>query len=635
MNKQIQEELIDLLALLKIEKDEDFEQFKQVIQQLSLTERKEKGYSWYPLEVIKSGYTYGDRAFVVVTRNNTEVSSHRFRPGKIVNFYTQTPDTYQPEKTGVVNFVDKNKMKIVLNTKDLPDWLNKGSIGVDLMFDERTYLEMEKAIKKVMDADKDRLAELRAIILGKKEARYEEGNFPIEIPKLNPSQNAAVNNILNALDIAIVHGPPGTGKTTTLVQAIKLLSKKENVVLVTAPSNAAVDLLTEKLTAEELTVVRIGNISRVEESIIQHTLDWRLSNHPDSKNIKKVKIQAADARKKAKKYKRNFGQKERQARSDAYKDAKELTAWANQLEDRLIEQILNSAQVITSTLVGCTHRVLDKIKFKTVVIDEAAQALEPATWIPITKASKVVLTGDPFQLPPTVKSNEAQRKGFNITLLEKSIKRHEVINLLNTQYRMHETIMGYSNQVFYNNELLADDSVKAHRLEVDINTPLVFIDTAGCGFEEALNLERASRFNADEYNIIQEHLYQFIERYGENPLPSIAIISPYREQVIHINKRLEEDEELKAIDITVNTVDAFQGQERDVIYISLVRSNAKGEIGFLNDYRRINVAMTRARKKLIIVGDSATIGNHKFYEDFLEYCEAKGTYQSAWEYMMT
>lgn len=635
MNDESLKELKQLVELLKIEKSEDFEHFKQVIQQLSLTERKEKGYTWYPLEVIKSGYTYGDRAFVVVTRNSADTSSHRFRPGKVVNFYTQTPDTYQPEKSGIINFVDKNKMKIVLNSKDLPEWLNKGSIGVDLMFDERTYLEMEKAMKKVMEAKKDRLAELRAIILGKKEARYQEAKFPIEIPSLNASQNEAVNDILNSLDLAIVHGPPGTGKTTTLVQAIKLLSKKENVVLVTAPSNAAVDLLTEKLAAEDLSVIRFGNISRVDEGIIQHTLDWQLSNHPESKNIKKIKIQAAEARRKAHKYKRNFGRKEREQRNEAYQEARELTAWVNQLEERLIDQLLNSANVITCTLVGCTHRILDKMKFKTVVIDEAAQALEPATWIPITKASKVVLTGDPFQLPPTVKSVEAQRGGFNITMLEKSIKRHPNVNLLKTQYRMHEIIMGFSNQEFYDNELIAADTVKNHRLDVDINTPLVFIDTAGCSFDEKINPEHASRFNPDEYNIIQEHLFQFLERYGEKTLPTIAIISPYREQVIHIKKCMEEEERLKDIDISVNTVDAFQGQERDLIYISLVRSNGKGEIGFLNDHRRINVAMTRAKKKLIIVGDSATIGNHRFYQDFLAYCDEHGTYQSAWEYMIS
>lgn len=622
-----------VVELLKLEKTADYEQFKALIQSLSLSERKEKGYTWYPLEVIKSGYTYGDRAFVIVEKTTTEAAPSRFRSGKIVNLFTSQENVYKPERSGVINYVQRGKMKIVLNSTDIPDWINKGAIGVDLMFDERSYLEMERAMKLVIEAKKDRLAELRSIILGKQAAMFSPISNPIHLPSLNASQNDAVNQILAAKDVAIVHGPPGTGKTTTLVQAIKLLSKSENTVLVTAPSNAAVDLLTERLHTEALNVVRVGNISRVDESIINQTLDARLSKHPESKNIKKVKIEAAGLRRKAGKFKRNFGRKEREERQALYKEAKELTAWANQLEDRLIDQILTAAQVITCTLVGSTHKILHKLKFKTVVIDEAAQALEPATWIPISKASKVVLAGDPFQLPPTVKSREAQKKGFNITMLEKRIEQQEKVNLLNIQYRMHQSIMGFSNQQFYNNKLQAADSVKEHRLSFDKNTPLVFIDTAGCSFDEQINPEYQSRFNPDEFNILQEHLYQLIEGYGEIKLPSIAIISPYREQVIYMNKTVEEDPLLKDKNIKINTIDGFQGQEQDVIYISLVRSNSKGEIGFLSDTRRMNVAMTRAKKKLIIIGDSATIGRHPFYEAFLLYSESHGTYQSAWEYM--
>jgi len=633
ISKEIKEELNHLSELLKLEKQEDFEQFKTLIQSLSLSERKEKGLTWYPINVIKSGYTFGERAFVIVTIEKENKSSGQFRSGKTINFFTQSPGAYQPEKTGIINFVDKNKMKIVLNSKDLPEWLNKGMIGVDLMFDERTYLEMEKALKKVMEADRDRLAELRAIILGKKEPLFAPKEFSIQIPSLNDSQNEAVNNIIAAKDLAIVHGPPGTGKTTTLVQAIKQLVKTENTILVCAPSNAAVDLLTEKIAEQELTVVRIGNISRVDESIIQHTLEGKLSEHPESKNIKKVKIQAAQARRKAGKYKRNFGGAERAERRELYQEAKELAAWANQLEDRLIDQILNSAHVITCTLVGSSNRILERMKFKTVIIDEAAQALEPATWIPISRASKVILTGDPFQLPPTVKSIKASKRGFQQTMLEKCINRQTNVNLLRVQYRMHELIMGFSNQQFYHNALQADDSVKNERLLNDINSPVVFIDTAGCGFEEKVNEEYKSRFNPDEFGILQEHLYLLKERFGENPIPKIAIISPYREQVIYMKKMIEEDERLIDLPITINTIDAFQGQERFIVYISLVRSNSKSEIGFLSDYRRMNVAMTRAKQKLIVIGDSATIGNDPFYGEFLNYCEQSGTYQSAWEYM--
>ncbi len=629
----IKEELEHLVQLLKIEKAEDFEQFKKQLQSLSLQERRDKGYTWYPLEVVKKGYTYGDRAFVTV-RKTSEDAPHQFRAGKLVRLFTQTDGVTQRERNGIIKFTNKSQMRIILNSKDHPDWLNKGLIGVDLMFDERTYLEMEKALATVMAAKQDRLAELRSILYGELTPKFRRPLVnPVQIPQLNPSQNKAVNQVLASQDVTIIHGPPGTGKTTTLTYAIKLLTQRESCVLVTAPSNTAVDLLTERLAAMDLTVVRVGNISRVDESIMRHTLDARLANHPESKTIKKVKIQAAEARRNAQKYKRKFGSQERQDRKDYWKEAKELSAWANQLEERLIDQILHSAHVITCTLVSSSNRVLDNMDFKTVVIDEAAQALEPATWIPICRASKVVLTGDPFQLPPTVKSNEAARKGFSVTLLEKCIQRFEDVNLLNIQYRMHELIMGFSNQQFYENQLEAHESVKEERLAFSKNTPVVFVDTAGCGFEEQVKPQFQSRFNPGEYNILREHLYQVTERFGDAELPSVAFISPYREQVIYIQKEVNEDPVLSELPITINTIDGFQGQERELIYISLVRSNTKSEIGFLKDYRRMNVAMTRAKKKLIIIGDSATIGNDSFYGSFLDYCEKHGTYQSAWEYM--
>lgn len=635
MNESInvKKEFDQLLELLALERKEDLEQFKQITQKLSLDERREKGYSWYPLQVVKQGYTYGDRAYVIVERTSHLNEPHQFRSGTIVNLFTQQPTVKHREKSGTIQYLDRNKMKIVLNSKDLPDWLGLGLIGVDLLFDDTTYQEMEKALKKVMQADGDRLAEIRDILLGKLPSKSDLFIQPKAIEGLNPSQNTAVHHMLSTLDVSIVHGPPGTGKTTTMVAAIKKAVKRENTVLVCAPSNTAVDLLTERLANQGLQVVRIGNISRVDENIIRHTLDMQISQHPDAKNIKKVKIQAADARRQAQRYKRKFGAQEYQERRQLYKEAGELMAWANQLEDRLINQILDGAQVITCTLVGSVNKVLDRRKFRTVFIDEAAQALEPATWIPITKASRVILTGDPFQLPPTVKSREAQKKGYDITLIEKAMQRLENTHLLNVQYRMHEMIMGFSNEQFYDNRLQADETVKNHRLETIHNQPLVFIDTAGCGFEEKIQEAFKSRYNPDEFQILCEHLYQLVDDYEGRELPSIAIISPYREQVTHIKQTVQEDPKLENLPISVNTIDGFQGQEKDVIYISLVRSNGKSEIGFLGDTRRMNVAMTRARKQLVIVGDSATIGSHPFYDAFLTYCEKQNAYQTAWEYM--
>ena len=630
------EELEHLKKLLLIEKQEDFEQFKTLVQSLPLTDRREKGLSWHPVDITKRGYSIGDRAFVTVKRIKDLNQPHRFRSGGTVRLFDNRPDTKKAERSGVINYVDRNKMKIILNSTDLPEWLDRGDVGVDMLFDETTYLEMEKAVKKVIKSNNDRLAELRDILLGSLEPTFNPIVHPINIPTLNASQNDAVNHVLAAREAAIVHGPPGTGKTTTLVQALKLICKNEGTVLVCAPSNAAVDLLTERIAEAGMNVVRMGNISRVDENLVQHTLDGQLGDHPDMKHIKKIKKQSADARRKAQRFRRNFGSSERRERQSLYTEAKELNEWANQMEHRLVDRILSSAQVITCTLVGAVGKYVEHMKFRTLIIDEAAQALEPATWIPIAKASRVILFGDPLQLPPTVKSTGAKKGGFHITLMEKGLERHsQATFLLNTQYRMHEEIMNFSNGKFYNDELVADDSVRLRDLGLssEMNRPLEFIDTAGCGFEEKINPEYKSRYNPDEFNILREHLYQLLDQYKGKELPSIGIISPYKEQIIHMRDAIMMDMDLAELPLDINTIDAFQGQERDVIYISMVRSNTKGEIGFLKDYRRMNVAMTRARKKLVIIGDSATLGSDNFYQDFLTYCESIDGYRTAWEFM--
>ncbi len=636
MAKEHLQQIRDTIQLLKIEKEEDFIQFRKFVQSLPLKKKKEKGLSWHPFVINKTGFTYGERAFVIGERTANLNESHQFRAGMPVNLTYEREGKESFEQSGVIKYISRNKMKIILGTKDVPEWVNKSGLAIDLLFDERTYLEMEKALEIVLKAKGDRLAELRDIFLGKNQPASRQINHPITVPNLNPSQNAAINDVLAAYDISVIHGPPGTGKTTTIVQAIKLLAKEENIILVTAPSNAAVDLLCGKLSKEGLDVVRIGNISRVEDDLVKLTLEGRLSEHPESKNIKKIRIQAAEVRRKAKRFKRTFDAQARRERGEMFKEAGELSAWARQVEQRLIEQIISSANVVACTLINTTHSVLDGFDFKTVVIDEAAQALEPATWIPISRASRVILAGDPFQLPPTVKSVEAAKKGLAVTLIEKGLQRFDHVNLLNVQYRMNHKIMGFSNRQFYEGKLLADVSVENWKLDIEGDNPLEFVDTAGCGFDEKINSESGSKCNPDEIAILQEHLYQLMERFPEE-MPSIGIISPYREQVLLMQERFATDEKLASLRdfISINTIDAFQGQERDIIYISLVRSNAKGEIGFLADARRMNVAMTRAKKKLIVIGDSATIGNQKFYNDFLTYVENEGFYRTAWEFMST
>lgn len=629
-------ELQELQQLLALEKAADLEYHRKKIQSLPLDKRVKEGYSWYGgVTVAKSGYTIGNRAFVIIERPLPHPPD-QFRPGKTVSLFTKQPSVHKPERSGIIQFTDRGRMKIVLNSSDLPEWLGMGLIGVDLLFDDRTYREMEKALKQVIEARGNRLAELRDVLLGRQAAQYREVNEFLRSDQLNESQNEALRDVIGSYELTVIHGPPGTGKTTTLVQVVKQLLQAEPTVLVTAPSNTAVDLLTERLFAQGLNVLRIGNISRVDEEVLRQTLDYQIANHPDSKQIKKLKIEAAELRRKAKQFKRKFGAEQRQSRGQMFKEAGEITNWASQLEQRLLDNLLDGAQVITCTLVGAASNILGKRHFRTVVIDEAAQALEPATWIPILRAGRVVLTGDPFQLPPTIKSHEARRRGLEITLIEKALQRQAHTSLLRTQYRMHESIMNFSNQQFYDGELEAAPGVGDKTLHRDSETPVVFIDTAGTDFQEQVQPAYQSRYNEGEFQILCEHLYTLLEHCYTHeilPLPSIALISPYREQVVMMKKAVKEDDRLQNIPITVNTIDGFQGQERDVVYISLVRSNGKTEIGFLKDYRRMNVAMTRARHKLVIVGDSATIGNDKFYSSFLEYCEKHGTYRTAWEFM--
>jgi len=633
MSETVRNQLKNLSKLLQIEKDEDFTQYRAKVQALSLDQKRKKGYCWYPIHVDKSGFTFGNRAFVIVHFHKFKNYKHHFRPGKTVSLFCNDTNIKHTEQSGVIHYVDKHKMKIILNSTDLPIYLNNGLIGVELLFDERSYLEMEAAIEKVTFAQTDRLSELREIILGDSDPIFATDKAFYQNENLNSSQNNAVNAILDSYDLTVVHGPPGTGKTTTLVAAIKALSKKEKPILVCAPSNAAVDLLTEKLAAEELSTLRIGNISRIDESIIEHTLEAKISKDPENARIKKVRIEAADYSKKASKFKRSFGAAERNERKELRIQAKELTEWANQLEDRLTEQIVLSSDVITCTLVGSNNKILKGYNFDTAFIDEATQALEPANWIPIIKSKKVVLAGDPFQLSPTIKSFKAKKGGLGVTLIEKCILANKNVHLLDTQYRMNKVIMEFSNVYFYEGKLKAHESNIAHHIIPD-DAIIEFIDTAGTGFEETQDSETLSRFNQGEVDIFLEHIYQLIDLVPNFSELSVGIVSPYKEQTRLIKRTIEEDSVLQEfVNIDVDTIDSFQGQERDLIYILLVRSNAKGEIGFLNDYRRMNVAMTRAKKKLVIIGDSATIGNDPYYQQFIDYVEKEGAYKTAWEYM--
>ncbi len=631
--------------LVQLEREEERRLHLEVIQAMPLVKRVAKGYSWYPLQVTETGYGIGGRPSVTVVREGEE--SHQFRSGTSVNLFTTQPLANGPQRAGVIHYVKKNTMKIVLGGEDLPDWLQAGGVGVDLMFDERTYVEMDRALQQLEEVESGRIKTLRDVIMGTRPAEYR----PVppaavaHLGHLNESQRQAIAHLLGADHVSLVHGPPGTGKTTTLVAAVGELLKTESRILFCTPSNSAADLVTIRLAEMGINVVRTGNISRVEEDVLRHTLDLQIADHPDTQQVKKLRQEAANIRRKAHKSKgRDKGL--------LFRDAGRLNNWARQLEDRTLDHVLDTAEVIVCTLIGAASSLLSKHEFRTCIIDEAAQALEPATWIPILKANRVVLAGDPFQLPPTVKNREAEKAGLTETLLEKCLSRGDTEikvtkaplpgtagdlqhALLQVQYRMNRPIMGYSNDYFYRGQLEAADLVATRTLPgIPLTESVVFIDTAGTGFEEKLHPRFKSRYNDGELNILIEHLLDLRSAIPpEDPLPSVAIITPYREQVIQAEDRLEAEKRVSDFDLTINTVDGFQGRERDVVYLSLVRSNEKAEIGFLADYRRMNVALTRAKKYLIVIGDSATIGQDKFFAGFLNYVEQHGLYQTAWEYM--
>ncbi|MGN6164234.1 MAG: AAA domain-containing protein [Flavisolibacter sp.] len=627
-----------LQELLNIEKEEDRRLYRQLTETLSVQERRENGMSWYPVAIRDTELGRGDYLTVEVERTTHQDVVHQLRFGMSAALFSNH-DAKADRVEGTISYISGNRLKLSLRTDELPEWARQGKLGIDAVFDENSYAEMEAALKLApVVAEKREEGRLTRILTGKEAPGFQPTSFTPSLSKLNASQKAAVEKIVAANELAIVHGPPGTGKTTTLVQAIKTLVEKEGrQVLVTAPSNAAVDLLSEKLFDEGLNVVRAGNPARVHERQLALTLDHKIAMHNSSKEIKRLKKQAAEYRDMAHKYKRSFGPAEREQRKALFAEARNISREVEKIEQYIVEDVVSKAQVITCTLVGANHYTIRHLNYHTVVIDEAGQALEPACWIPVLKAQKLVMAGDHCQLPPTIKSSEAAQNGLSQTLMEKCVWLHpEAVVLLQEQYRMHETIMGFSSQKFYEGQLKAHPSVAKHLVFSD-DRPLAFIDTAGCGFEE--RWEGTSISNPEEAGFLLKHLRHFVNElrtmYPVDAFPGIGVISPYRHQVELLKEIVLADDGLQDVmnAITVNTIDSFQGQERDVVYISMTRSNADNAIGFLADVRRMNVAMTRARKKLVVIGDSATLSQLKFYADFIAYAQAHDAYVSAWEFV--
>ena len=622
MNKEISSPILELQrqrALLQMEYDEEKRAFQQQTEALGMLRRVKRGDAWMPLRVGKSYYNSLNQYCIEVFRKPDDDTDHNFEFGRPVQFFVEREkEIHFFHATGSVSYVDGDRMIV-----SVPDGfpvgdlqVTDGQLGIQLFFDETSYRLMFDALDRTMRA-KGRLGYLRDLFYSRQKA--ETFSFPdIGFSYLNETQQHAVNEVLRAKDVAIVHGPPGTGKTTTLVEAIYETLRRESQVLVCAQSNMAVDWISEKLVDRGLNVLRIGNPVRVDDKILSFTYERRFEAHPDYELLWSIRKAIRELR----------SRRSRRVSDGYHQKMDRLKSRATELEIRINADLFGEARVIACTLVGSANRLLDGMKFGTLFIDEAAQALEAACWIPIRRASRVIFAGDHCQLPPTVKCYEALKGGLGRTLMERiADQKPEVVTLLRIQYRMHEDIMRFSSDWFYHNLMVAAPEVQ-HRSILDLDLPMMWIDTAEYEGKEEFVGESFGRVNKTEAELTLLSLQAYFELIGKQRILDerldVGIISPYRAQVQYLRQLLRKKEWTKPFRtrISANTVDGFQGQERDIIVISLVRSNDDGQIGFLRDLRRMNVAITRARMKVIILGDSQTLTHHPFYRKLHEYVKA-------------
>lgn len=643
--------LLQQRTLLQLEYYTEKEAFRKLTEQMGMQRKVKRGDAWFPLQVGKSFYNSLNQTAIEVFRTSDQDIEHNFEFGRPVMFFRseRSEELKYFSFTGTVSYVDGDRM--VVTVPDSAPLLelqqSTDPIGVQLSFDETSYKLMFEALDRVMKAKNNRLAYLRDLFYSHQKA----GRFsfePMKFPWLNPTQERAVNEVLWAKDVAIVHGPPGTGKTTTLVEAINETLMRESQVLVCAQSNMAVDWISEKLVDRGINVLRIGNPTRVNDKMLGFTYERRFESHADYPQLWAIRKAIRELRKNRKKGSENYHQKMDRLKSRAAK-----------IELRINAELFGEARVIACTLVGSAHHLLEGMKFGTLFIDEAAQALEAACWIPMKRASRVILAGDHCQLPPTVKSIAALRAGLGKTLMERIAEnKPEVVTLLKIQYRMNDEIMRFSSDWFYGGKVESAPQIK-YRSVLDYDHPITWIDTSNeenqitiegedapedsastsssvsaanqnsdLNFKEQFVGESFGRINKAEAELTLLTLAEYFTKIGKQRVLEeridVGIISPYRAQVQYLKKLIKKYEFFKPYRrlISVNTVDGFQGQERDVILISLVRSNDEGQIGFLKDLRRMNVAMTRARMKLIILGNKDTMTKHPFYKKLWEYVEA-------------
>ena len=604
-----------LLRCIALEEKEQVERYS-LDQQHTLKALKAEGLALHPIIVIRKSFGYAEYPEISF-KLGFPPEANLFRDGAAIECFISGEE---PVK-GVLMSLDGKNGEFRLFAPDFPDWIEDDGAGIKLAADTRTAgimkkvlneLENNKPLFKLFELLHDDTVNTTAPPFDNRSVVTNSLIFRNR--DLNESQQQAVAAITQNEKITIVHGPPGTGKTTTLIEAVIQLIKNGEKVLVSAPSNTAVDNIAKGLIQQGVKLLRVGNASKADESIFAHTPEGRFNNSKQQKEIKQLKQRAEEFRKMALKYKRSFGKAEREQRQLLFKEVKNMRLEIKKLQAYNEEKLFEEADVIAGTPVGIYDAGVDHLHFHTLVLDEAGQCIEPLAWCIFPLAEKIVLAGDHWQLPPTVLSHEAARLGFNQSILEVAIKTVDAVRLLNTQYRMKEVIAGFSSDYFYNNQLMSPQHLR------NTGTHITFIDTAGSGYQEEHGADGSSLQNKGELVIAKK----LLETEELDPL-STAFISPYAGQVAAAKEIFEKQ-------LRISTIDSFQGQEKENIIISLVRSNDDGDIGFLKDYRRMNVAITRAKERLFVIGDSATIGADVFYNAFLTYIERSGAYRTVWEF---
>lgn len=600
-----------LLKCINLEEKEQAQRYS-LDQQHTLKQLKAEGLALHPIIVTRKNFGYADYPEISF-KLSFPPEANMFKDGAAIECFIAGEE---PVK-GVLMTLDGKTGEFRLFAPDFPDWVEDDGVGIKLAPDTRTTSIMKKVLNE-LENNKPlyKLFEQLHNNTATTTSTKKKISLNFRNQQLNESQQGAIAAITQNEPITIVHGPPGTGKTTTLIEAIQQLIKAGEKVLVSAPSNTAVDNIAKGLIRQGVKVLRVGNTSKVDETIFSHTPEGRLSNSKQQKEIKQLKIRAEEFRKMALKYKRSFGKAEREQRNLLFKEVKNIRTEIKKLRAYNEEKLYAEAEVIAGTPIGLYDADIDRLHFQTLVIDEAGQCIEPLAWCIFPLAEKIVLAGDHWQLPPTVLNNEAARLGFNRSVLEVAIEHSENVFLLNTQYRMRLTIAGFSSNYFYNSLLITAPHLN------NTGVHLTFIDTAGSGYNEKHGADGTSLQNEGELSIVQK----LFETESLDPLTT-AFISPYSGQVAAAK-------EIFPKQLRISTIDSFQGQEKETIIVSLVRSNDDGDIGFLKDYRRMNVAITRAKEQLFIIGDSATIGADAFYNAFLTYIEQNGNYRTVWEFEM-